>query len=304
MFRRHLTAVLESMATLLCGTASSSWASGTPSFLRSTGIVSLFLLALPLFGQFSGKNVTPAGSTSAALSGTSSGKSTGGNGHAMLYDSTLDQTVDLNPLGYVSSIAKGTDGVEQVGYSHNSLYDQCTIWKGTAASAVTVTPAAYLASWCLGTDGGYEIGYAFKAFYIYSTEHAILWSGSPNTYVDLHSGGATYSRGRGIKGNEQVGETDLYADMDPDAGNISMYSQAVLWHGTAASMVILHPAGFTSSRALATNGTQEGGSGYGTTGTHRRPCKWATDGSEARHIRRTPTATRLPGPVPRPASSI
>ena len=230
--------------------------------------MSLFLLALPLFGQYSGKNVSPVGSASAVLSGTSSGKSTGGNGHAFVYDSTLDQTVDLNPLGYVNSIAKGTDGVEQVGYSRSAYYGQCTIWKGTAASAVILTPPTYLASWCLGTDGGYEIGYTFKAFYIYSIEHATLWSGSANSYVDLHAGASTYSRGRAIKGNEQVGEIDAYADMDPDAGNISAYSKAVLWHGTAASMVILHPAGFYSSRVLATNGTQEGGWAYGTSGIH------------------------------------
>lgn len=235
---------------------------------RSAAITGLFLLALPLFGQFTGQNVTAAG-TNSVLSSTASGKSAGHNTsyHAILYDSSLNQTTDLNPLGYASSVAKATDGVEEAGYTRVGSYDQCTIWQGSASSALMITPPTYLASWCVGTDGGKEIGWAFQASYIYSSEHAILWSGKATGAVDLHGGG-TYSRGRGIHGNEQVGETDGSPSMNPDDGLISTLSRAVLWHGTAASMVYLHPAGYLGSGAVATNGVQEGGwamPSYGTT---------------------------------------
>ena len=234
---------------------------------RLTALASLLFLALPLFGQYTGKDISPAGSTSSGLSSTSSAggsfvgsSSVGGNSHAILYDNNLNQTTDLNPAGMSSSVAKGTDGIEQVGYSRSSIYyyyANCTIWKGGAASAIYLTPSGASGSWCVGTDGGREIGWDYRPFYIYATQHAILWSGSANSYVDLHAGGATYSRGRAIHGSEQVGEISSVASTDPDDGY--MYGQAVLWHDTAASMVFLNPAGYVSSGALTTNGSQEGG---------------------------------------------
>jgi hypothetical protein len=229
---------------------------------RIAAIISFLLIALPLCAQFTTQDVTPAGTSNAGLSGTANGKAAGShNGHAMVYDRVLNQTTDLaNPVGAVNSVAKATDGAEEVGYSVVGYYSQCIVWNGSTGPApVTLTPSTYLASWCLGTDGGNEIGWAWKANYIYSTEHAMMWSGNPNSSVDLHAGGAVYSRGRGVNGNEQVGEIDNSPTTDPDDGVISSARQAVLWHGTAASMVNLNPAGYLASAALATNGTQEGG---------------------------------------------
>lgn len=230
---------------------------------RLTSLASVLFLALPLFGQYTEKNVTPAGSAAARLTSTSSAgaRSVGSNSlnHAILYDSNLNQTIDLN-FGMTTSTAKGTDGIEEVGYSRisTSYYDNCTVWKGTAASALVLTPPGASGTWCLGTDGGREIGWDYRPVYIYVTQHAILWSGTPNSYVDLHAGGFTYSRGRAIHGHEQVGEIDTVPSTDPESGNMAN-SQAVLWHDTAASMVFLNPAGYVASAALATNGSQEGG---------------------------------------------
>lgn len=251
--------------------------------LRLTSLASILFLGLPLFGQYTGKNVTPTGSSSALTSTSSAGGSAvGGNGlgHAILYDSNLDQTTDLNPLGAYGSIAKGTDGIEQVGYSRNYAYYNCTIWKGSAASAVLLLPSGASGSWCLGTDGGREIGWDYRPFYIYATQHAILWSGSANAYVDLHAGGATYSRGRAIHGSEQVGEIDSVASTDPENG--SMYnSQAVLWHDTAATMLFLNPAGYVASSALATNGSQEGGWARATNNSTAHAMMWSGSAASA-----------------------
>ena len=72
----------------------------------------LLLCSAPLFVQYTGNNVTPAGSSTAVLTSTSGTNVTGNNGHALAHDTNLNQTTDLNSLGATSSLATSTDGVE------------------------------------------------------------------------------------------------------------------------------------------------------------------------------------------------
>jgi hypothetical protein len=68
-----------------------------------------------------------------------------------------------------------------------------------------------------------------------TTAHAGMWSGTPGSWVDLHPANASYSWGYGTCGTAQVG-----AAVIPGAAS------AVIWFGSAQSMVSLHqflPAG-------------------------------------------------------------
>src|SRR3954469_19794414 len=79
--------------------------------------------------------------------------------------------------------------------------------------------------------------------------------------VDLHSTRKISTSGVGIGDGEQVGGAASVA-----TGGRTV---AVLWRGSASSLVSLHPNGFTSSGAAATSGGMQVGSGYTTDGRSR-----------------------------------
>ncbi len=74
------------------------------------------------------------------------------------------------------------------------------------------------------------------------------------TATSLHPAGFTHSRALGISGTKQVGWGS-----GSTTGN---RSHALLWSGTAASLVDLHPAGFFSSTGTGVSGASQ--VGYGT----------------------------------------
>ena len=141
-----------------------------------------------------------------------------------------------------------------------------------------------------GISAGQQVGFAAVTDNYW---HAMLWSGSAESYVDLHPSGFTRSYIYGTSGTQQVGHGDWRALMwagtaesctvlhpgdfewswavgtdglrqvgfghHPDyPGNLP---HALLWNGTAKSYVDLNPAGFTQSRAHAISGVQQVGQG-------------------------------------------
>jgi hypothetical protein len=71
--------------------------------------------------------------------------------------------------------------------------------------------------------------------------HALLWTGSADSVVDLNPSGFTASEAYGVSGGQQVG-----------VGTIGGQEHALLWMGSADSVVDLHtflPPQFTSSIA-------------------------------------------------------
>jgi hypothetical protein len=186
--------------------------------------------------------------------------------------------VDLHPAGYYSSGATGADDTQQVGYAQMGSYNHCILWSGSAASYVVLTPSTYVRSYCYGTQGGQQIGYADKVFYISTLQHAMLWYGSPSAPVDLHPAQYTFSKGLGIYGGQQVGYGSTYAyPAEETAGTYQSTDKALLWFGTAASVVSLHPVGFDASSALCTNGIRQGGWGYiaASTTSHLHALLWS-----------------------------
>jgi autotransporter-associated beta strand protein len=208
--------------------------------------------------------------TKAAISGSST---TTSQSVALLWPSLASASpattaVNLNPTGYDSSAALGTDSTNQVGYGIptavglQAVSPHALLWSGTASSAVDLNPAGFSGSYANGvgsspvldppTAGGaapiggvtQEVGYGFTN----GKTHALLWTGTADSVVDLNPGGGSVgvstisSEANGTNGREQVGWVSN--------GNAE---NAAMWSGTAASMVNLNA--FLPSRGTWTNST-------------------------------------------------
>jgi hypothetical protein len=111
------------------------------------------------------------------------------------------------------------------------------------------------------TDGIRQVGIGVPAPGI---SHALVWSGTAESAVDLHPTileGFENSVARGVAGNQQVGE----GESTPGR------THALMWTGTPDSAVDLHPttlSGFVTSTAYDTNGQHQVGVARGAAGNH------------------------------------
>jgi len=111
--------------------------------------------------------------------------SSGSYEHAMLWTGTAASVVDLHPpAGYRNSRALDVAGDQQVGYADA----QAILWRGSGASAINLHPAkfpAFTISEASATNGIQQVGYAGTNI-VGSDTHAMLWSSTPDSAVDLH----------------------------------------------------------------------------------------------------------------------
>jgi hypothetical protein len=94
-------------------------------------------------------------------------------------------------------------------------------------------------------------------------------SADPYYAVNLGPSGFDYSVAYGVSESQQVG-----------VGRVGPYGSsehALLWSGTAASVIDLNPSGFSSSWATGVSGTQQVGVGYGgaTGGNRQHALLWS-----------------------------
>ena len=167
-------------------------------------------------------------------------------------------------LSYVTGQAIGAypggSGGQLVGWGpRQSNTPHALLWDGTAI-AIDLNPSGFMSSLAHATDGKTQVGYAASTAAGLDS-HAMLWSGSAGSAVDLHPAafGFTRSTANGVSGSQQVGAGVIVSDM-------TTISHALIWSGTAASAVDINPLqlGITSSSALATDGRHQVGSGSGT----------------------------------------
>jgi hypothetical protein len=100
----------------------------------------------------------------------------------------------------------------------------------------------------LGISGGQQSGWIRLTS---GRNHASLWSGTAQSWIDLHPPGEMESVGYGAAGGYQVGYVRVNSGV----------THAAVWRGTAASWFDLHdvlPAGTNQSEAygVATDGVQ------------------------------------------------
>jgi hypothetical protein len=172
--------------------------------------------------------------------------------HALLWTGSAASVVDLHPTGFVSSSANGIAGSEQVGIGTPGPPEpvptgHALLWKGSATSVVDLHPSAFIASVANGTDGAQQVGYGTLPGNIV---HAFLWTGSADSVVDLHPEGFVSSQANGVAGGHQVGNGLPNGAVPSPA---QLFQHALLWNGSASSVVDLHmmlPSGFDTSAAF------------------------------------------------------
>ncbi len=103
--------------------------------------------------------------------------------------------------------------------------------------------------------------------------HALLWSGSAESYVDLNPDGFDWSIAGGVSGSQQVGWGE-----GPATGGTW---HALLWGGDGANYVDLNPPEYQRSKALDTNGTQQVGVGLASLDGRAHALLWTGTASSA-----------------------
>lgn len=168
-----------------------------------------------------------------------------GAGAVMTPASTYAATWDLTTHSHTvltatsGSLARATDGVQQVGYT-NFFAPQAAMWSGSFGSEVNLHPSGAVSSDAYGVHAGRQVG---SMTFASNLPQAVLWSGTAASALSLHPAGATESTARGILDNMQVGEA-----------RVSGVYRASLWNNTAASWTdlgALLPVDFTDSFATA-----------------------------------------------------
>ena len=186
-----------------------------------------------------------------------------------LHPSALLDYPALNAYG--RSTALGIWGNIQVGYGSGVPTNQrnrALKWTGTPDS-VTLLQTPFdtneSGAFGIGNGDGQIVGYGVTVQFVSGRgtvrrfdgpTHALLWLPNTSVAIDLHNGAeATVAVAAG--GGEQVG----YGGKN-NSGSTLSETKAMLWHGSPSNFIWLHPQnGFATSQAVATDGTQEVGSG-------------------------------------------
>jgi hypothetical protein len=225
--------------------------------------------------------------------GVADGLISGPPSHAVYWNASGNAT-DLNPAGFATSSAQSTFGNVQVGFgrtSNTSTYS-ALMWTGSAGSVINLNPSGYVGSQAFGTDGTFEVGSATPTQSV--SGHAVMWSGSnavtdlhPTGYTDSVAYGVGSGQQVGSVTNSDgslnaalwKGSAGAFVNLHPATGFINTVADAVsgteqvgygygyyighdalpptsalLWTGSAGSVVDLSPDGYTRSAAFGTNG--------------------------------------------------
>jgi hypothetical protein len=190
--------------------------------------------------------------------------------HAVKWGESAGSAVDIHPGGvFRESKAFGIAGDQVIGYGLSygpDTYAHALLW--TSRGVVDLNPRGFSGSIGNATDGGQQVGYGAPTGGIglgaaaYGN-HALLWSGTAESVVDLHPvTGYDATSANGVGGGQQVGWGGGFNSIAN-----STWTHALLWTGTAQSVVDLHPSGFNRTQAQAAMGGQQVGWGVAVDGT-------------------------------------
>ena len=181
------------------------------------------------------------------------------------------EVLDISPSGETVGYVWGGPNVQPMSHA--------LLWAYPDGNLTDLTPfnlAGFNSAQAIGTDGTQQVGSGGFAPSIAGGggfRHALLWSGTAVSAVDLHPtnlSGFAASTAYGVAGGQQVGAED--------DGTGNGISHALLWSGTAASAIDLNPTnliGIESSVAYGTDGSRQIGSGVGSgTGGHTHALLW------------------------------
>jgi hypothetical protein len=120
----------------------------------------------------------------------------------------------------------------------------------TTYTATLLHPAGLDYSLGWGTSNDHQVGYG-RGTSATASDHALLWSGTAASVVDLNPNDSFASYATAVAGSTQVGWGTSATTGNND--------HAFLWQGTAESAVDLHPIGFERSEAIGVSGTSQVG---------------------------------------------
>jgi PEP-CTERM motif len=160
----------------------------------------------------------------------------------------------LSSSGYSNVGAGGISSAGAAGYGVIDNSQHALFWRAGSTSPIDLNPQGYIycvARFCVGDN---QFGDGFGQFgddQTYRTD-ALMWSGSPESFVDLHPGGAwTDSNFQAASRNSRVGIG--YRGDAPEA-------RAMLWLGTSNSVIDLTPTAAYRGLALGTTDDTQVGS--------------------------------------------
>ena len=199
-------------------------------------------------------NLHPAGESNSRATGVweTTQVGTGGLNSALLWRGWSATAMRLNPNPSSAASATSIWNGQQGGVVNVGGQSHASIWNGTAQSWVDLHPThipEVVHTDVFATDGQTQVGtYYIPAGGTFAGGAACMWSGTADSWVDLHPAGYGVSEAHGVFGNQQVGTV-----WGADLGN------AVMWFGSAESMVLLAPPEAIASAALCTDGTHQYG---------------------------------------------
>lgn len=239
-------------------------ASSKPTMVRRMPSLAALALAATTFAQYTPHYTvtvlhqttwSDSGAIGACPAGFGGWANLGTIRHAILWDSTGSNYIDMNPTAFVNSTISAVSSTNQVGQGYtNGGPSHALVWSGAPNSYADLHPSGYLTSDALGLEGNNQVGWAITSVSQGANFHAFLWHGSSTSGVDLNPIWASASEAQAVSGNTQVGQ----------AFPTSQAAHAVMWTGTSASVVDINPPGFTTSSAGGIAGNVQAGSGSGT----------------------------------------
>ena len=164
----------------------------------------------------------------------------------LLWRSSAESWVNLLPQGdWAAGIVTGAYGDAQVGYVTTSFLSHAAYWHGAAETFIDLHPSSgYCDSQALGMAFGQVVGLATCAPPT-GLDHAMLWLPDSGTWVDLHIATARWTQAFATDGTRQGGWGQF-----PSFG---YQLRALMWSGSAASVIDMHPpgAGESTIRGMA-----------------------------------------------------
>ena len=140
----------------------------------------------------------------------------------------------------------------------------------STATAITYTatllhPDDFLSTIGVGVSNVSQVGSGQNAEFT-GPSHAMLWTGSANSYVDLN-GGFTASYAQAATDTHQLG--------NGYGNSTGQHVPSLLLNGTAGSVVDLHPSGFETSRGMSIDGTKQVGYGLNSSDVVTHALLWS-----------------------------
>jgi hypothetical protein len=113
-------------------------------------------------------------------------KTTGGTTHALVWSGSASSFLDLNPISFAASVATGISGTQEVGYGNTTGgNDRAMLWQNSSSVFTILNPVGFDESRATATNGPLQVGYGDSTTLTAGNQHALLWSGTAASVIDL-----------------------------------------------------------------------------------------------------------------------